>query len=353
MHTLEGKRERLLYLDIVKGIGIILVVLGHSASKEFIMEYPCLAIPRVLLYDVIMPLFFVVAGMLFTRNAEKYKKTGAGKFIAGRAKIFIVPYLSVNVLVYLMFTIAENIRPFKEYVSLAGYETHTITEFFLSILTFENAIDEHLWFAYVMFWVLLLGYFYHIMLSRKVSIWLVLFILLLCYMGTYLFHTPYMVKKIVKYAFYFFVGNVCQEKCMLEKIKGWKAVVLILLFLGSMSIYELKFAGGNAMLPLQCLLLAVTGVAGSFFFLILAKHMGSIKYVAQGLSYCGKTSYPVYLFHQPFIVNGSLAVLPKLGVHPLLTVVIAVILGMGLPLLFYKWILQKNKMLKTIFTGGH
>lgn len=70
------------YLDAAKGIGILLVVLGHASLKnEFVLTY---------IYSFHMPLFFVIAGMLL-------KLTGAyereySSLVRGRLFSIMLPY---------------------------------------------------------------------------------------------------------------------------------------------------------------------------------------------------------------------------------------------------------------------
>lgn len=48
------------YIDIAKGIGIILVILGHSGVNSEIKDF---------IYGFHMPLFFVISGYLY--NVDK------------------------------------------------------------------------------------------------------------------------------------------------------------------------------------------------------------------------------------------------------------------------------------------
>lgn len=70
------------YIDIAKGFGIILVVLGHTFG-----------IPTML-YDTIysfhMPLFFIISGYVY--NHSKYSKFGFSKMVSGRAKRYLIPF---------------------------------------------------------------------------------------------------------------------------------------------------------------------------------------------------------------------------------------------------------------------
>lgn len=50
------EKERLSWLDVLKGIGIILVVMGHIYSNSIIFNW---------LYSFHMPLFFFAAGCVY------------------------------------------------------------------------------------------------------------------------------------------------------------------------------------------------------------------------------------------------------------------------------------------------
>ena len=72
-------------IDIAKGIGIILMVVGHSSVPDYIRHY---------IYIYHMPLFFIVAGYLF--NYEKWKGK-IFKFSKKKAERLIIPYLFMSI----------------------------------------------------------------------------------------------------------------------------------------------------------------------------------------------------------------------------------------------------------------
>lgn len=76
------QKNRVRYLDIYKGIGIILVVLGHMEAT------PC---PLKLWLNAFhMPLFFVAAGLL-TGEGRLYERRSPS-IIRGRARSILIPY---------------------------------------------------------------------------------------------------------------------------------------------------------------------------------------------------------------------------------------------------------------------
>ncbi|WP_315273381.1 acyltransferase family protein [Prevotella histicola] len=70
------KNERNIYIDVVKGIAIILVVYGHCIeyySKEYIYDnFFYSDIVHKIIYSFHMPLFMVIIGYLFSGTIERY-----------------------------------------------------------------------------------------------------------------------------------------------------------------------------------------------------------------------------------------------------------------------------------------
>ena len=79
--TVTG-RTRLPFIDAAKGIGILLVVLGHSPGL------PPFGV--VLIYSFHMPLFFFISGFVQTATRSA---TPAGEVIRRNARSLLIPYL--------------------------------------------------------------------------------------------------------------------------------------------------------------------------------------------------------------------------------------------------------------------
>jgi acyltransferase len=84
--------KRIEWIDVAKGIGIFLVVIGHTDLPENYMIY---------IYSFHMPLFFFISGVLFSSN----KFNNYTEFIKRKAKSLLVPYLFFSVLTYLFWGI--------------------------------------------------------------------------------------------------------------------------------------------------------------------------------------------------------------------------------------------------------
>ena len=122
--------KRITYFDLAKGLGIILVVLGHISdiSEEL----------RGWISSFHMPLFFVIAGMLiYVKNEEKLP----GKdIIVKKFKGIIVPYLWFS-LIYVPIDIMN--------LFIHNVDKHTFIQNLLSSVTFSGI--SVMWFLPALF----------------------------------------------------------------------------------------------------------------------------------------------------------------------------------------------------------
>ena len=83
------KKERIDYLDMAKGIGIIMVVAGHSTFlQEDILTW---------ISSFHMPLFFVLAGILLQIKGEENKKISV--IVKNKLRSIMVPYVGFRLII--------------------------------------------------------------------------------------------------------------------------------------------------------------------------------------------------------------------------------------------------------------
>ena len=85
MQILKSKEERIQYIDIARGIGILLVVLWHCIHGSYIAR---------IIYSFHMPLFFISG---FCWNPNKYIFP---VFLRRRIKQLIIPLLLFSILIH-------------------------------------------------------------------------------------------------------------------------------------------------------------------------------------------------------------------------------------------------------------
>lgn len=115
--------KRIEYIDILKGIGIILVVLGHVTTNSDLYHF---------IYAFHMPLFFVVSGMFLHDKPQ---------FIRSQAKNLLIPYLSFGLLTFVYWWLVES--RFRDYPEGVTVWSQFINLFFPTGVQHCNVV---LWF---------------------------------------------------------------------------------------------------------------------------------------------------------------------------------------------------------------
>ncbi len=94
-------KKRITYLDMAKGVGIIMVVMRHSQLMSDTL-YNALA-------SIIMPLFFVISGMLMQHIGEE--KRSMKDIVIRKARTLLIPYLTFSLSYLLINGITRLIHP--------------------------------------------------------------------------------------------------------------------------------------------------------------------------------------------------------------------------------------------------
>ena len=128
--------KRDLTIDIMKGLGILLVVLGHTYNDSQVI------------YSFHMPLFFILSGASMSFSTHGFS-------LARRFKAIIVPYFCFSLLSFIYWLLIEShFRPFDNTPLFEGVlGTFDLRwQQFINIFLAENTVNS---FAYnVVLWFL-------------------------------------------------------------------------------------------------------------------------------------------------------------------------------------------------------
>lgn len=185
-------KERYKELDLMKGIGILLVYLGHSFNlnnlewnKVFFYLYRST-------YSFHMPLFFFISGLLSNTN----KEINLEKFYKGKIKRLLVPYLFINLIDFFPRTL---------FPQLVNSKFGGIKE----ILFYGTKIS---WFVYTLFIIFTIFPFLDKYIFKKDKYYLFgLFLIILNYLKIFENIEIFSLKAVVSYLLYFYIGYIIKS----------------------------------------------------------------------------------------------------------------------------------------------
>ena len=173
-------------ITIAKGIGILLVVLGHALKQTGVSNVPGNALISII-YSFHMPLFFVLSGFVSVKILQYSKMTEYINYIKSRAARLLIPYFVMGILY----------MPLKYFMNRFAINPYDFSQSWKLILG-DNP-NTTMWFLYTLFWVSVIAL---ILLRRSVLLpMLIISAILSCtaFILNWNFRVP-------KYLFFFILG---------------------------------------------------------------------------------------------------------------------------------------------------
>ena len=289
--------KRIEYIDIARGIGILLVVMGHN---DFAAVSPFM---YKVIYSFHMPLFFFLSGY-FLNTA-----VGFWIFLKKRFNSLMKPYFFILFLIY-----AGGISFGK-----MGFQ-NALTRIVKSLYGTGHYLDwVQLWFLPHLFVVSLYAFLFYAVLGRVSSRWVRWLVLLLTlaisslFLHTFypfsftvfgkqleLFGLPFSLDLVLLSGFFFILGSETHQ-INSEEIFG---NVFFLIATGAILILlDLFFQARidfNTRVYESYVINTIESVSGIFFVLALSRQIElHVTWLASVFKYFGKISLILLLFHVP------------------------------------------------------
>lgn len=210
------ERERISWVDIAKGIGILFVILGHVYTNDVVYTW---------IYSFHMPLFFFMAGIT-------YKKKSIVEDLRKRLKTIVIPYFFFGSLVLLYWSLFE--RKFRE-------SQMTPIQGLLGLLRGQYEYLEfnvHLWFLPCFFVTVVLVNIIVNLLGDKIA-FIIAIIMSVIYVFIEIPSIPWGIDKLPKYIVFYMLGSFMSKNETFTRLKyfmnkyfiGIEAMVLFCLSL--------------------------------------------------------------------------------------------------------------------------
>ena len=272
-------KERLDYIDRLRGFAILLVVLGHiyMVYTQEGGNHPIVQ----MIYSFHMPLFFFISGFL-CEITHKIGENGCCRFIKKKAIALLVPYLFWLIPGGIIFC-GEHISSISDLLEL-----------------FDFYPNLHYWFMPMLFIMMLLYVIQHCVLRRQDNVCKrILFMVVVCGLTAFLgvvFHLYHVICYSI-FIFSFFFGTLFSYSSEIisfikaEKVFGWGSLLLCLIWL----IYPVQ-ANGNTLLSMYNLVgMFVCSVCAIIVFFNFFYRVQMNKCLRCFFSEMGKYSLVIYL----------------------------------------------------------
>lgn len=341
--------KKLQYLDVARGIAILLVVLGHTLIKDFASSNIFLNYLRFYIYTIHMPIFFVISGILFEKNIDRYYKNSKYKYIKNKFCRFMIPYFSFSIINYLIVFLFSNFNYFSSILNRKGFVISGFFRSLFSIITYIDHIDNHLWFLYVMFIILFLNrfFFFNFNIKEKRKIIIIVSIIVYCLSLFISSFTPEIVHKIMYYNLIFVFGRLSYMYRFLFKNNRINFCNFIICLIFSVFLLFIKDSRNTWFYSLVNLIVEL------FSSLWIIYYLGNLFSNNKILNYfgSGEKSMIIYLLHMPIILPFIIFMLIRLDINIFIIIPISFVISIVVCLLFYDLLLCKSKNVKKYLFG--
>lgn len=276
-------RKRLEWVDIAKGIAIILMVVGHEVINPDI---------RAVIFSFHMPLFFILSGYTSSR-VNSWQKLGC------KAKKSFTHVWLLAVLMVILLGI-ENVLFLKGFNFVNFYQSILKGLFWGSNIPQINLMSVGvMWFLFVFFWAKLLFDMLQVMLPDVI----IGIVLLLASGVSYLFcngfraFLPQALDIVPFAALFMWIGAIAKKTLVAEKFDKYSKTIL-----GLALIYWLGCLLGHLYIEMSLrhyplfIVSIIEAVAGTFLVCLLSKKMSAARWT-NGLRIIGQHTLAVMCIH--------------------------------------------------------
>lgn len=280
--------------DIMKGIAILLVVLGHSvpdqASASGIASYP-LYLMRTIIYSFHMPVFFFVAGYFMHIPL----KEGFQKFVKDKSIRLMVPYFTIGLLYF----------PFK--LALSKFANQQINPQDIWKILIGINPDGELWFLYCLFFISILN----AVLVKRVNLGLLIGSLLIGMLSDVLnIFSIAMVSEILYFQFFFILGLYIKKYGLLDYMKSARIAFISMVVFG---VGNYALLHDISVFKILTLVTAVSGITITYYIANqISSRIGLYKTL---LIFLGTVSMDVYIFSDIVKIPFRIVLWSKLGLY--------------------------------------
>lgn len=284
-------RARVRYLDIAKGISLLLVMISHSCGMPFGSKY---------FTAFYIQIFFVLSGVTYKR------RNTVSENVCKRFKGVIIPYFIYNLIIVVINVILGNLKTLETLIEAVIGSLYSRYCFYPIDYTGENRYfmqigNSPLWFLTAMFLSSCIFYYAVEWINEKKRGYIcsVIFILLTILLEQLPILLPWSIDTAFLGAYFMLVGYYGKRIC-LQEIR-WKTLILALVMYTiccyynegiNISIRQYGNYGGVSVLAV-----CIIGIIGTLLCINLSKKLELIPMIRDILDYIGKNTIMFLALH--------------------------------------------------------
>ena len=336
------EKKRIEWIDVAKGIAILMVVYGHSMRDEMRSVYPILDYTYRACYVFHMSFFFWLSGYSYQMGRSVFRKNYDSGMICRKAKKQLLPWALYSAFIYVVFTFAMQINGIASVLNGAGFAQMSIVQYITNALMANNGWAYHLWFIYVLFLIQVIVFAVEKLLSNtKMAYGGLMVISFAGSIGLRLSDLG-RCERLLNYLFlyipFYILGILMQGKE--DKIKytglwGIAGIGYVLLRTLFWSGFSGNTVNTGAMWSNMAVLYAAYGFLPGVFLMLRKAAIWLVEHkngIVLKLQQWGRESFVIYLFHQPFCCAFWGTVLwGKLHLPPLIVIAVCIVTSLVVP----------------------
>ncbi len=270
------------WINIAKGIGILLIVYGHSYPPEILYHF---------FYYFHIPLFFFISGYLFNKTQPVFEQFFIHKF-----KTLMIPFyvygFFMTLLIFILHWYRDDLNPEIVIHYLSG----------LLNARERNLANTDLWFLPSLFLTSISAYIILQKIPRRTLFSIILFIIVvgMIYMTDRKGNSIYSITTVPSALFFFIAGFYYRKLDFYIEKTAYSIVYflfVIIVFTVSYKYFHQTVDIGANYFGRSVLLMLINGLLGTMLVIFLSRKIGSNGL----LEYFGKISLYIFIFHQIFV----------------------------------------------------
>lgn len=273
--------ERIKWIDLSKGIAIILVVIGHTfPENSYLWNF---------IFSFHMPFFFIIAGFLYS---PKLFKTS----IINNAQRLLLPYFATCIAYALLILIKLRHVPLLENIRNSIVATLYGTGSTPIQFPYIGEMGA-IWFLLAMFFANII--FNYIMNKTNKSKYMQAIIIFILSIAGYIvgqnIYLPWSIDISLVSLLFMYIGYMLKYTKFFQR-KPNLFIIFVLFSIWGLSIYN----GGlniNTRTYNNPLISIIGSVGGSIFLIYLSITISKFEFIEKGLSYVGKETLTILCIH--------------------------------------------------------